>query len=67
MAYLAIAYPEITTKALQQIQVCRKERDQLYPVTAAHFTLVFATGYQLYSAHHYWRKRKSLYLHGTGR
>jgi len=42
MSYLVIAYPELKPEDLQLMQACRKDHDELYPVVAPHFTIVFA-------------------------
>lgn len=43
MSYLVIAYPELKPEDLQLMQACRKDHDELYPIVAPHFTIVFST------------------------
>ena len=42
MAYLVLAYPDLTSKNFDQIQNCRKDNDELFfKVVEPHFTIVF--------------------------
>lgn len=41
MALFVTAFPELSEADLAMIEDCRKQHDYLYPLIAAHFTLVF--------------------------